>query len=734
MEFRSFCTLKELVFECCPQSAYQRVASALGIDVQGDVSRRSVGRIVKEGGNAAKSQFGQAVLNAKGVTISSDGTTHMNENYETKHATVIQDDLRLQFFLGLKMAVNHTSETQFDGWIETVEDIFHLLYESGMCSEDDAHVFWNLVTGFHSDHAEDQKKLFRLLKDWKEICCIESMGKRTVKQLNDLTYACLIFQGSQVLVEKAGGSCTWDALPEEDQTRRLEEMEAQIIRDIGRTEYDKLSPEEQADMELFLWAGCCMHKEMNTFKGGCIGLDQFWKDHSELTPPALLPNRDNAATLLGAVGTDAAKRAQERMEGGTIKVVSLAGALFRHKDRKRGQQDTLRFFFDFKKGFIISFPDTSNTRFQSHAEACAVIITYIDLFIEFLMYVQLNKAAGKLNHLEQNLRVGLKDIATRHEICVITLYWLAISIPYMREIRGPYAKEDNMLMLWGLHQRVIHHIDTLIEYPEYLIGPDASEVKGSLNGQVWERPQAFYAVQSYMIQLPHLQDLLIYFLRSSQVVWLRFMSEFDEYGALSHATPEQIEHAFMEKTNNLNEAAFGMYKQTARVNPTISLSQYNSRQMYKFNNTSNFLHSLSPEMHAWLQRITRKQDSSGAGRQEKLRLAEYCQNVAKNRIKKDEANAARRQAAEEEINAVTPILTITELESRLQKGSSRYLTVADLTLQLKWHRMHGPLNSIPNLGNSAVDDVEEDHPDITVKDLEDYMDKSYDSEEDYYRK
>ncbi|KAJ3983364.1 hypothetical protein F5890DRAFT_1413898, partial [Lentinula detonsa] len=221
----------------------------------------------------------------------------------------------------------------------------------------------------------------------------------------------------------------------------------------------------------------------------------------------------------------------------------------------------------------------------------------------------------------------------------------------------------------------------------------------------------------------------------------RFMSEFNEDGALSHATPEHIERAFMEKTNDFNEAAFGMYRQTARVNPTISPAQYNSRQMYKFNNTSNFLHSLSPKMHAWLRRITRKQDDSGAGRQEKLRLAEYRQNVAETRMKKDEANAARRQAAEEEINAVTPILNITELESRLQKGSSKYLTVTNLTLQLKWHRMHSPLNSIPNLGSkrdekisflrvainrhidsrassilstsaSAVDDVEEDHPDM----------------------
>ncbi|KAJ3769432.1 hypothetical protein FB446DRAFT_648658, partial [Lentinula raphanica] len=203
------------------------------------------------------------------------------------------------------------------------------------------------------------------------------------------------------------------------------------------------------------------------------------------------------------------------MERGAVKLASLAGMIFRHKDRKRGQQDMLRFYFDYKLGFNLAFPDTSNTRFQSHAEACALIITHLDLFIKFLTYVKHNKGSGTLNHMEQNVLNGLHDIPTRHELCTITLYWLAISIPYMRGVRGPNAKEDNILRLGGFHKRVIDHIDVLIAHPEYLVGPDASAVAGSLDGLSWEHPNAFYAVQSYSPELPHLMAVLVHFLKQA---------------------------------------------------------------------------------------------------------------------------------------------------------------------------------------------------------------------------
>ncbi|KAJ3925677.1 MAG: hypothetical protein NXY57DRAFT_967425 [Lentinula lateritia] len=336
-------------------------------------------------------------------------------------------------------------------------------------------------------------------------------------------------------------------------------MRKQIIRDIGEMEFEKLTEAEKAEVDLILWAGCCMHKEMNTFKGGCIGLDEYWNGHPDLPPPILLPNRDNAAAIEKAPGTEAAERTTARSERGAIKVASLAGAGFQHKDRKRGQQDTLRFFFDEKLGFNLAFPDMSNTRFQSHAEACALIITHMDLFIEFLTYVQHKKGTGKLNHMEQNVLAGLNDPPTRQEFCVITLYWLAISVPYMQEIRGPHAKEDNILRLEDFHQRVIDHIDALIKEPEHLLGPDVSAAQK--HASEW---------------LPQIRNLLVHFLKRAKDSWLRFISEFEEGGSLSRATPEQIECAWMDKTNDLNEGAFGTYRQTSRANPTLSLTQYNA--------------------------------------------------------------------------------------------------------------------------------------------------------------
>ncbi|KAJ3845161.1 hypothetical protein F5878DRAFT_571952 [Lentinula raphanica] len=747
-------------------SVFKRIASVFGIEVEGEVSDRSIGRILKEGGNASKLHYKTQVTVKQGVTISGDGTTHKNETYESKFATVITPEKRIQFFLGIKMAVNHTSETQLAGWIESIEEFFNLAYDSKLVSVNDTRIFWNLVTGFHSDHAADQRKLFDLMKKWKKQLDRETRGERTIQGLSDNEYACLVFQGSQLLIQNSGGPASWERLTLEERTCRIANMKKQLVRDIGEVEFQKLSASEQSEIDLFLWAGCCMHKEMNAFKGGCIGLDDFWDEHTELTSPIPLPNRDNAATIRLASGTAAAARAKGRTERGAVKLASLAGMIFRHKDRKRGQQDTLRFFFDYKIGFSLAFTDTSNTRFQSHAEACALIVTHLDLFIEFLTYVRYNKGSGALNHMEQNVLNGLQDMATRHELCTITLYWLAISIPYMREVRGPNAKQDNILKLEGLHRRVIEHIDTLIVYPEYIIGPDASCAKGSLDGLNWERPDTFYAVQSYAPGLPHLKPIFVYFLKKARVVWLRFMSEFEEGSALSSATPEQIDRAFMEKTNDLNESAFGIYRQSSRRNPTMSITQHNSRQMYKFNQTSTFLHSLTPELRQWLRKITREQDNSGANRQEKLKLAAYRKHVADTRVENQQILNERRQAAIQAIDSITPILTLTAFDyhASLPQGSKEYLTVGELTKQLKWHKKNGREGCVPSVESSwgrredklkLLRSVIEEHvtheasqtglrdipeegepnegvPDITPEDLECFQEDGYNSEEEFY--
>ena len=72
-------------------------------------------------------------------------------------------------------------------------------------------------------------------------------------------------------------------------------------------------------------------------------MDTYW-DSADIRPLKLM-NRDNSAAAQEPV-TSAAKRAELVSEGGAIKLTSLAGAVFAHKDHKKGQQDTFRIFFE----------------------------------------------------------------------------------------------------------------------------------------------------------------------------------------------------------------------------------------------------------------------------------------------------------------------------------------------------------------------------------------------------
>jgi hypothetical protein len=142
-----------------------------------------------------------------------------------------------------------------------------LLFESGLVLEADAHKFWNLVTGFHSDHAEDQKKLFRLLQALKQQMEREARGERVVKSMAQVELLSLAFKCSQLAVEKAGGPNAYDALSDSDKVTTFNAARAQLVRDIGQADFDALDQDVKDDVDLFLWAGCCMHKDMNAFKG-----------------------------------------------------------------------------------------------------------------------------------------------------------------------------------------------------------------------------------------------------------------------------------------------------------------------------------------------------------------------------------------------------------------------------------------------------------------------------------
>ncbi|KAJ7149386.1 hypothetical protein C8R43DRAFT_887885, partial [Mycena crocata] len=666
----------------------RKIAEKLGVKVKGNATDRSVRRIIKEGGVAAKMQFVEAVGTAKGVTLSSDGTTHKNINLESHRATVIgPDNEKKTFFLGIEMAINHTSETQLEGWEHLIDGMYAVYKTSSCCTTaEDARDFWIKVTGWHTDHAEDQKKLFRLAWEKKLHLERERRGERTVAQMAPQQWAEMLFKISHDAVTAAGGIAAWESLTEYKRKARHDAAFSDFVLAIGQAEFNKLTAAEKQSVDLFIWGGCCMHKNLNIFKGAVVAMQQWWADNDHPGPLKMF-NRDNAAAVTLGEGTGAATRAEERTTGGAIKVASLAGAIFRHKDRKRGQQDTLRYFWDHETGFTLCFPDTSNTRFQSHAAACEILVLHMDLLLQFLGYVKENKISRSLNHMELNVLKGLP--MDRHEFVVIALANQNWDVPYMRDVRGPMRSETNLLKLGNLHHRLKLHLEKVIENPQLITGPETTYETATLDGRPWEKPEVVYAALARISEweVIYINELLVTYCKGALATLPRFTTEWAEDGAIAKLTPENIERAWQEATNDGNESELGVIRQGSKSAPNMSLVLHNALRMYKANGTSDFLKSLSGTDRQAIRVQVRSEDASGANRARKHAQIVHMAEVADRNSKRDVERQKHVTKAREAIANTTAIASVPALEAAFQvlpRGEG-YLTIAALDLQLDWH-------------------------------------------------
>jgi len=213
---------------------------------------------------------------------------------------------------------------------------------------------------------------------------------------------------------------------------------------------------------------------------------KWWGDN-DVEPPVLLANRDNAAILKDISTEDdiensAQARAFKMSSRGGVKATQLAGAILNHKDDKQGHHDIFRWWWMTNVGIQMTFPDTSNNRFQSHCEAAGVLLLHLDHFIAFLDYIRKKKNDMRFSHMEENLWNTLHCTATKTELAVLALYSQAITHPYMRVIRAP-NQQTNMLDLGPLHTKVHAHIQQIIGDPTFLVGPNATYEMGAMDGK-----------------------------------------------------------------------------------------------------------------------------------------------------------------------------------------------------------------------------------------------------------
>ena len=104
-----------------------------------------------------------------------------------------------------------------------------------------------------------------------------------------------------------------------------------------------------------------------------------------------MANKDNAAILKDVTSTDdltpVEQQAFDKTSRGGVKAAGIAGAIFNHKDDKKGQQDMFKWWFQ-HVGLSMMFPDTSNNRYGTFCAAAAVLMQHHSKFLEFCEFVR----------------------------------------------------------------------------------------------------------------------------------------------------------------------------------------------------------------------------------------------------------------------------------------------------------------------------------------------------------
>jgi len=284
----------------------------------------------------------------------------------------------------------------------------------------------------------------------------------------------------------AGGLSAWEALSVGERHTRSQVALQTLHHQIGEQRFASLSDAEKGATDFFVWAGCCMHKELNAVKGGNAAMTAWWQDNN-IDGPIILMNRDNtAAVSIAPSGAVAAQRALAVSGRGAVKALDLSGLVFRHKDDKKGQQDSLRFYLEAQLGYFLPWPDTSNTWYQSHCDGASAWLVYRPLYSPYLELMMDRKDSRNLTNIERNVYNAFQCPKTAEEMACLSVWGNCVGHPYMRQVRGRLREHSNLLDLGPLHARLLDHLKKMISNIKIVLGAEATYSAASLDGKPFE--------------------------------------------------------------------------------------------------------------------------------------------------------------------------------------------------------------------------------------------------------
>lgn len=467
-----------------------------------------------------------------GVTISADSTSHRKLNYESRHTAhqvpnyksphleIEPDTIPKVRLVGVNSTVDHTSETSFSGWMENLKEIQSTFERSPLRKRLGGNgftvrLFAALLKGTHGDHANSENHVAKLIEIWKKDEALLGLDEEALLGLTPGDLIEYLVFWNQKKIAEVGGIEAWHALSPSQQAACDLALAKKFQRSLGEKEYQSLPGDEQRIIELFFWAGCCMHKDDNCFKAGNMAMMGWW-DLSGNTAPIVLANKQNATLLRQILDPSQPDRPLDELElaamqastRGGAKTTALAGAVLNKKDDKKGQGDVCASMTSLS---VKRFPDTNNTRFGSVGRAAEFLLVYLQPTRDFIEGIKNRKKKPGWTNIELNLSRALHDIPTLSELAVLALYAQSVTRPYMRFVRGPGTEQTNILDLGPFHRQVQYFVWSIIAEPDLLLGSDVSHTSATLDGAPWECPEAITTVHKLQPTFPHIQPLLIAF-------------------------------------------------------------------------------------------------------------------------------------------------------------------------------------------------------------------------------
>lgn len=176
--------------------------------------------------------------------------------------------------------------------------------------------------------------------------CLQRLGNNYLASQPPEVQASILSEMYSQKIADVDGINAWNGLSDEEYMKMDTNAAHQLYRCLGDEVYKTMPVDAQHSYDLFLWVGCCMHKELNSVKDGSVMMTAWWAKNG-VKGPILLANKDNDATLNGVPLT---VESLENLlpvqlcalmisgaEG--VKLAALLGALLNHKNNKKGQYE-----------------------------------------------------------------------------------------------------------------------------------------------------------------------------------------------------------------------------------------------------------------------------------------------------------------------------------------------------------------------------------------------------------